>query len=293
MALSMTGCGEGVASDGSSTCRVELRCVNNRFLKFSLRAREGFATLESRIEAAVRERVKRGTVQMTLDLTGPAAPAARQFDEAQLEAYLVQLEHFCARHDLPVPRGIDGLLSLPGILADGLPASDAMSAAWPLVARALDAALDRLDAMRRSEGDAMARDMRLSLQEIPSIAARIRDRVPAALAEHRTRLLERVGRLLEDRGATITEADLAREIAVLADRSDIAEELVRLESHVAQFDRLLDEDTPGRALDFLTQELAREANTVASKSADVAIAHAVVELKTQVERLKELVQNVE
>jgi len=293
MALSMTGCGEGVASDGSSTCRVELRCVNNRFLKFSLRAREGFAALESRLEAAVRERVKRGTVQMTLDLTGPAAPAARQFDESQLEAYLSQLEHFCTRHDLPVPRSIDGLLALPGILADSLPTSDAADAAWPLVSRALALALDRLDAMRRSEGDAMARDMRSTLREITSIAVRIRDRVPAALEEHRTRLLERVGRVLEQRGVSLTEADLAREIAVLADRSDIAEELVRLESHVAQFDRLLDEDTPGRALDFLTQELAREANTVASKSADVAIAHAVVELKTQVERLKELVQNVE
>jgi uncharacterized protein (TIGR00255 family) len=293
MALSMTGCGEGVASDGASTCRVELRCVNNRFLKFSLRAREGFAALESRLEAAVRERVKRGTVQMTLDLTGPAAPAARQFDESQLEAYLGQLEHFCTRHDLPVPRSIDGLLALPGILADSLPTSDAADAAWPLVSRALALALDRLDAMRRSEGDAMARDMRSTLREITSIAGRIRDRVPAALEEHRTRLLERVGRVLEQRGVSLTEADLAREIAVLADRSDIAEELVRLESHVAQFDRLLDEDTPGRALDFLTQELAREANTVASKSADVAIAHAVVELKTQVERLKELVQNVE
>jgi uncharacterized protein (TIGR00255 family) len=293
MALSMTGCGEGTASDGSSTCRVELRCVNNRFLKFSLRAREGFAALESRLEAAVRERVKRGTVQMTLDLTGPAAPAARLFDESQLEAYLGQLEHFCTRHDLPVPRSIDGLLALPGILADSLPTSDAADAAWPLVSRALALALDRLDAMRRSEGDAMARDMRSTLREITSIAGRIRDRVPAALEEHRTRLLERVGRVLEQRGVSLTEADLAREIAVLADRSDIAEELVRLESHVAQFDRLLDEDTPGRALDFLTQELAREANTVASKSADVAIAHAVVELKTQVERLKELVQNVE
>jgi len=293
MALSMTGCGEGVASDGSSTCRVELRCVNNRFLKFSLRAREGFAALESRLEAAVRERVKRGTVQMTLDLTGPAAPAARQFDESQLEAYLGQLEHFCTRHDLPVPRSIDGLLALPGILADSLPTSDAADAAWPLVSRALALAIDRLDAMRRSEGDAMARDMRSTLREITSIAGRIRDRVPAALDEHRTRLLERVGRVLEQRGVSLTEADLAREIAVLADRSDIAEELVRLESHVAQFDRLLDEDTPGRALDFRTQELAREANTVASKSADVAIAHAVVELKTQVERLKELVQNVE
>lgn len=293
MALSMTGCGEAVATDGSSTCRVELRCVNNRFLKISLRAREGFAALESKIEAAVRLRVRRGTVQMTLDLTGPAAPAARQLDAAQLEAYLGQLEHFCSQHDLPMPRTIDALLALPGVLAESLPSADAAERTWPLILRALEQALERLDAMRRAEGDAMARDMRATCSAITAIAGRIRDRVPAALDEHRCRLLERVGKLLEARGVTLTEADLAREIALVADRSDIAEELVRLESHIEQFDRLLAEESPGRALDFLTQELAREANTIASKSADVPIAHAVVELKTHVERIRELVQNLE
>ena len=139
----------------------------------------------------------------------------------------------------------------------------------------------------------MARDMRATCAAITAIAARIRDRVPAALEEHRRRLLDRVGKLLEARGVTLTEADLTREIVLVADRSDIAEELVRLESHGEQFDRLLEEESPGRSLDFLTQELAREANTIGSKSADVTIAHAVVELKTHVERLRELVQNVE
>jgi uncharacterized protein (TIGR00255 family) len=293
MALSMTGCGEGVATDGPSTCRVELRCVNNRFLKLSLRSREGFSTLESQIEAAIRRRVRRGAVQMTLDVTGPAAPAARTLDQAQLEAYLGQLEHFCARHDLPVPKSIDGLLGLPGILAESLPSKEAIERTWPLVARALDTALDGLDAMRRAEGNAMARDMRETCRTIVALVASIRSRVPAVLEEHRARLHERVGKLLESRGATLAEADLAREIALVAERSDIAEELVRLESHIGQFDRLLEEESPGRSLDFLTQELAREANTIASKSLDVGIAHAVVELKTQIERLRELVQNVE
>ena len=100
-------------------------------------------------------------------------------------------------------------------------------------------------------------------------------------------------RSLESQGSALAPGDLAREVALIADRSDIAEELVRLESHLRQFEQMLAEDGSGRSLDFLTQELAREANTVASKSADVAIAHAIVELKTQVERLKELVQNVE
>jgi len=293
MALSMTGCGEAVATDGSSTCRVEVRCVNNRFLKVALRSREGFSLLESQIEAAVRRRVRRGAVQLTLDVTGAAAPAPRQLDHAQLEAYLGQLEHFCSSHDIELPRSVDAILTLPGILADSLPAKEAIDRTWPLISEALEKALDGLDGMRRAEGDAMARDMRGTCGEIGNLVAAIRSRVPAVLEAHRSRLHERVAKVLEARGVTLSEADVAREIALVAERSDIAEELVRLESHLAQFVRLLVEVSPGRSLDFLTQELAREANTIASKSLDVTIAHAVVELKTRIERLRELVQNVE
>jgi uncharacterized protein (TIGR00255 family) len=147
--------------------------------------------------------------------------------------------------------------------------------------------------MRLAEGQSLATDMRALCVVIRSLAATIRDRVPAAVEEHRGRLQQRVRRLMEMQAATLAPADLAREMAVLADRSDVAEELVRLESHLDQFDRLLGEDAPGRSLDFLTQELAREANTIASKSSDVAIAHTIVDMKTQIERLREQVQNIE
>lgn len=293
MALSMTGCGEGIATDGPSTCRVELRTVNNRFFKFALRSREGYGQLESQIESVVRGRVRRGAVQMTLDLSGPATPGVRRFDRQQLQAYLDDLEDFVATHGIPMPRSLDALLALPGVLVDSSLDPTQVDAVWGLVRRALDVALGRLDAMRRAEGEALARDMRSMCQEIRSLAAAIRVRVPAAVEEHRTRLIERLTRLLEGQAAALSPADLAREVALLADRSDIAEELVRLESHIDQFERLLSDDAPGRALDFLTQELAREANTIASKSADVAIAHAVVELKTRIERLREQVQNIE
>jgi uncharacterized protein (TIGR00255 family) len=293
MALSMTGCGEGIATDGPSTCRVELRTVNNRFFKFSLRGRDGFATLEPRIETIVRGRVRRGTVQMTLDLGGPAAPGLRRLDRLQLEAYLEDLENFCATHGIPAPQSVDGLLPLPGILVDAMPTPEALERLWSLVGRALDQALDRLDAMRHTEGAALAREMRSMCAAIRGLGATIESRVPAAVEEHRIRLQERVGKLLHAQGLPLAPADLAREVAILADRSDIAEELVRLASHVEQFEKLLDDETPGRALDFLTQELAREANTIASKSADVTIAHAVVDLKTLIERLREQVQNIE
>ena len=293
MALSMTGCGEAVASAGGTTCRVEVRCVNNRFLKVSLRAREGFSLLESQVEAILRRRVRRGAVQVSLEVSGAAAPAARRLDLVQLEAYLDQWEDFCSGHDLPVPRTIDGLLTLPGILVDQAPTRESIESLWPLVERALAGALDSLDTMRRAEGDAMARDLRTTCGEIQVCVEAVRTRVPAVVEEHRQRLRERVRKILEPQGVPLADADLAREIALLADRSDIAEELVRLDSHLEQFQRLLLDDSPGRTLDFLTQELAREANTIGSKSPDVAIAHLVVDVKTRIERLRELVQNIE
>jgi uncharacterized protein (TIGR00255 family) len=289
----MTGCGEAVVADGPNTCRVEARTVNNRFFKLSFRAREGFGVLEPRAEELIRRHVRRGAVQVDVDVTGPAAPAARRLDRGQLEAYLDDLADFCAAHDLPMPRSVDALLGLPGILVDAPPDDAAVERSWPLVARALDAALERLDAMRRAEGAALAAAMRALLHEVQALVAAIRDRVPRVLEEHRARLVERVGKLLVQHGTTLSEADIAHEVALVADRSDIAEELVRLESHVAQFDRLLGEEAPGRSLDFLSQELAREANTIASKALDVETAHAVVELKTRIERLREQVQNVE
>lgn len=293
MAISMTGCGEGIASEGQSTCRIELRVVNNRFFKLALRSRDAFAMLEPRIEAVIRGRVRRGAVQMTLDVTGPAVPASRRFDHGQLAAYLDDLEDFCATHRIPAPQTIDGILGLPGILVETPPSSDAVEQLWPLVNRSLDAALEGLERMRRAEGDALAHDMHNGCSSILQSIAAIRQRVPAVLVEHRSRLNERVTKLLEGAGATLSAADLTREVALIADRSDIAEELVRLGSHVSQFNRLLGEESPGRSLDFLSQELAREANTIASKSVDVAIAHMVVDLKTHIERLREQVQNIE
>jgi uncharacterized protein (TIGR00255 family) len=282
----MTGCGEGVASAGGSSCRVELRTVNNRAFKFSLRAREGLVGLEPRAEEVVRRRVRRGTIHMGLDLSGPAAVATRRIDHVQLAAYLDELEDFCAGHDLAVPRSVDALLGLPGVTCDAAADSSALEAAWPLVAEALERALDALERMRRAEGRSLA-------AEIGRLVAAIRERVPQAVARHRERLQERVATLVAERGVTLAEADFAREVALVADRTDIAEELVRLESHLGQFRSLLAEESTGRQLDFLAQELAREANTVAAKSADVGIAHAVVEVKTLVDRLREQVQNLE
>lgn len=293
MALSMTGCGDGVATDGANTCRVELRCVNNRHFKFTFRCRDGFVALEGRAEAAVRKRVRRGGVHMWLDVAGPVAPAGRRLDATQLAAYLDAAADFCLSRDLPAPHAIESFLGLPGVLVETSPDGDAAERTWPLVAQALDIALDRLDEMRRREGDALAADLRATCAEITGLTGTIKGRVPQMVEAHRSRLVERVAKLLEPQGVPLAAADVAREIALIADRTDIAEELVRLDSHLAQFAHLLGTEAPGRSLDFLSQELGREANTIASKAFDAEIAHAVVEIKTRIERLREQVQNLE
>jgi len=293
MALSMTGCGVGVAADGDGGCRVEVRGVNGRQLKVSIRSREAIAALDSRIEAAVRSRVQRGTLHVTVEPTGAAIRAARRLDRDQLATYLDDVESFCAARGLPLPATMDGILGLPGVVLDAAPDDGAVEQAWPTVERAVSTALDAFDAMRRQEGQTLTADMRTTCDEVLAIVETIRGRVPDVVAAYRGRLLERVGKLLAESSTTLTPADVAREVALLADRTDVAEELVRLASHVDQFSRLLDEESPGRSLDFLAQEIGREANTIASKSLDVPIAHAVVDIKTRVERLREQAQNIE
>lgn len=288
----MTGCGEGMATDAVGSCRVELRCVNNRFFKFALRARDGFAVLEARAEALVRGRVRRGSVQMTLEFVGAGA-AGRRLDTDQLGAYLDDLERMCVGRGLPLPSTLDALLGLPGVVVERAIDGSLADQAWPVVSRALGAALDALDGMRRAEGAALATDLRATCAEIRQLAAPIVARSPLLVEARRERLLERLSAALGPQGVTVSPADVAREVALVAERCDVSEELVRLESHLGQFERLLDAEAPGRQLDFLAQELGREANTIASKSPDAAIAHAVVEIKARIERLREQVQNVE
>ncbi len=293
MPKSMTGCGAGSAAADGSACRVEVRTVNNRGFKLSVRARENFFGLESRIEAVVRERMHRGTISVVLEVRGGAASATRRLDYDQLAAYLDDLERFAVARNLPLPQRVDGILSLSGVVTDATPSSDAVEQTWPIAAEALGKALDGCDAMRLAEGAALAADMRIIIADIRRLVGVIQARGPAAVERQRERLIERIGSLLAERGVKLSEADITREIVLLSDRSDIAEEIVRLESHLDQFERLLGEDSPGRQLDFLSQELAREANTTGSKSSDVEIAHAVVEVKTLIERLREQVQNLE
>ena len=148
----MTGCGEGFADNQGVACRVEIRSVNHRHLKCSIRTREGFHLLEPRLEGLIRERIKRGSLQITLEVSGSAVPTGRRLDQDQLGAYLDDWESFCDRRGITTPPTIDPLLGLPGVLLDAPPDASAVEATWPVVAAATSAAVSQLDTMRQSEG---------------------------------------------------------------------------------------------------------------------------------------------
>jgi uncharacterized protein (TIGR00255 family) len=226
-------------------------------------------------------------------VSGSAVPTGRRLDQDQLGAYLDDWESFCDQRGITTPPTIDPLLGLPGVLLDAPPDASAVEATWPVVAAATSAAVSQLDTMRQSEGAALVTDLEQACVSIGDLVQQIRKRVPEVVAEHRQRLLDRVAKVLETHQTRLDDNDVIREVALIADRSDISEELVRLESHVEQFRSLLHDTAPGRSLDFLAQELGREANTIGSKSVDVAIAHAVVDLKSQVERIREQAANIE
>ena len=219
MPTSMSGCGEGVASAGGCSCRVELRTVNNRAFKFSLRAREGLVGLEPRAEEVVRRRVRRGTIHMGLDRAGPAAVATRRIDHVQLAAYLDELEDFCAGHDLAVPRSVDALLGLPGVTCDAAADSSALEAAWPLVAEALERALDALERMRRAEGRSLAADMLGACDEIGRLVAAM----GAPQGQRSRARIEKLQRLLSfaQMGELVIESFLASRRADFSEFGDL------------------------------------------------------------------------
>jgi uncharacterized protein (TIGR00255 family) len=165
---------------------------------------------------------------------------------------------------------------------------------WPAVGAAIEAALENLDRMRAEEGRTMAADMRANCQATAAWLEQIRQRAPQTIETYRNKLAERVRRVLEEYQTSLDPADLVREVSLFAERSDISEEIVRLASHLEQFQTIMDlPESSGRKLEFLIQEMFRETNTIGSKSYDVEIARLVIEIKTAIERLREMIQNVE
>jgi uncharacterized protein (TIGR00255 family) len=293
---SMTGYGEASYERDGLSVAVELRAVNNRYLKVSLRAAEPYNLLEPEFEKVIRKVIRRGTVQAHLRCQRGLSPQDFQVNAVALRGYLAQLR--AVADDLGLADGGQALLAqalaLPGVVP--VPASSGFSleAEWPVVERVLVQALNKLQTMRQEEGRAMSRELLALRDHIGAELAQVRGRAPQVSVAFRDRLLERVRGLLAELDVQIDRTDLIKEVSVFAERSDIAEEVVRLASHLDQFQEVVNEpESAGRKLEFLTQEMFREANTIGSKASDVDISRHVVEIKAALERVRELVQNVE
>jgi uncharacterized protein (TIGR00255 family) len=293
---SMTGYGEASYSGDTLQLAVELRAVNNRYLKVSLRAAEPYNLLEPEVEKVVRRSLKRGTVQIHLRVVRQLAPQDFQVNAVALRAYLSQVRAVAGELGLADGGAVllGGVLALPGVVPEPASASLDLEQEWPVLEKVLESALARLQQMRLEEGRAMAQELLQQRDHIGAQLAAIRTRVPLVAVAYRDRLLERVRVLLGELDIEIDRKDLIKEVAIFAERADISEEVVRLASHLDQFQDIINEpESAGRKLEFLTQEMFRETNTIGSKASDVEISRHVVEIKGTLEKIRELVQNVE
>ncbi len=290
----MTGHGEGqVRRDGVSAV-VEVRTLNSRYFKLTVRAGESFLSLEPRMEGLVRGRVRRGTVQISLRLDREFTPDRYRLNTEVLAGYRQQLEEL--RHSLEDAAAIqiELLLMLPGVVNEQASEPGCTERDWPLIEETLSAALENLEQMRHDEGLAMQRDLEANCQVILEQLELIQGRFPQVAVGYRARLTERLNKILSEHDVQLEPADVLREVGAFAERSDISEELVRLRSHIEQFEAMMQlPESSGRKLDFLTQEMFREANTIGSKANDAIIAGHVVEVKAMIERMREMIQNIE
>ncbi len=298
---SMTGYGQARLEQNGWSLRVSLRSVNHRFLDLHLHLPEGFEALEPAIRQTLRERLRRGHVEVTLHFE-PAGPAAVQVNRELAQAYLKAAEELRRQFGVKTEPDPVAVLRLPGVIATAgasgsiLPDEEQKRLAAD-VSTCLEEALGRLEEMRRSEGKLLAEEMSQRLRQIAEKAARIEMLAERSRPAYARRLEARLKDLLIE--TPLDPARLAQEAALLAERGDVSEELSRLRSHVEQFQKLLaGSGEVGKRLDFLLQEMQREANTVLSKSpgteADgLAITDQALEVKSEIEKLREQVQNVE
>jgi uncharacterized protein (TIGR00255 family) len=291
MIRSMTGFGSGRSAQGDEAVDVEVRSVNHKFCEVKVRLPRELAALEVEIARTVKERLARGGVEVAVRRSGAPSAVAPRVDAKLATEYARAFAELQARLGLPGELTIAHVIAADGVVRLEERAPD-VEAGRQAVAEALSAALGALSEMRAREGEALARDLGARLDLVEAIVAKVEVLAPQSIEHYRARLAERIGEVA--RGFVPDPARLAQEVALFADRMDVSEEITRLRSHVAQTRGLMGGGEPaGRKMEFLVQEMHREANTIGSKSQSTEIASHVVALKAEIERMREQVQNVE
>lgn len=296
---SMTGQGHAELQDALGTVTVEVRTVNHRGFKCSPRTSESLAWLESRIEKIARSMIRRGAVYLTVNWQRPPGQGLPSIDTAALENYYRQLTR--VRDTIGEAAKIDltALVDLPGVVVPAPENWRDHEELWAIVERAVCDAIENLNAMRRAEGAAMIQTLVRECAAIRGHLDSVCRLAPRTIDLYRNRLESKIRRVLEEHRLEIPTFDLLREVQIYADRSDVSEELTRLDSHLQMFHGILqgngnaDPEPSGRKLDFVTQEMFRETNTIGSKASDAEVSSHVVEIKCAIERMRELVQNLE
>ena len=310
MLYSMTGFGSAVCQDESNSVSVELKAVNNRYFKLSLKLTEGYGALEQRIESLLRGSIERGTINAHIRIVSRWKNSGYQINTAVLQSYLEQLADVGDQirneiYNLGGSLSLDRLLFLPGVISTETESSDAEhEKIWPLLEKAICEALSALQTMRKTEGESMEKNLTANVESLRLLIGNIAELAPRVPSLYRRKLKERIDLAMKEwaiegnpegiHPPPLESADFVRELAVYADRCDVSEELVRVQSHLEQFMSVMQsKESCGRKLDFLTQELFREVNTIGSKANDADITKYVIEGKAVIERIREMVQNIE
>jgi uncharacterized protein (TIGR00255 family) len=291
--LSMTGFGSGSARSGGWRAEVELRAVNGRYLSLKTRLAGEYTFLEEPLRTLVEKQLGRGSVDLRAEIAPERPEDVVSLDEARVRAYVEAWRNLARRLELPGEVTVESLAGQPEFFA-AAGSRQQREGAEAAVLEAAAAAADKLVAMREREGAGLKADLEAHLQTVEALREQVAGRNPETVKELVERAAERVRKLTEALPGSAPRAeDLAREVAWWADRCDISEEMHRLASHIAEFRAALSGGSPaGKRLEFLVQELHREANTAGSKAADSEVSRLVVDLKTVIEKLREQVQNV-
>lgn len=292
MIVSMTGFGDATAERDGTHYAIEVRSLNNRFFKSTIKLPDSVSGLEPELESMLREKLGRGSITFILKVRSDSAEAAYHINKDALLSYLGQLQAVLGTLGNKIDIG--SLLQLPGVCQEPRDDHDELERHGPVIRELSAKAIDKLHAMRKREGESLFADLMKHSTLIKNNLAEIAKRAPFVIDDYHKRLSQRVSQLLSKAELQVGQQDLLKEVAVFAERADISEEIQRLTTHLDAFEQACRSgEHAGRKLDFITQEMLREANTIASKANDAQIAKHIVEIKGAIDRLKEQVQNVE
>lgn len=294
MIKSMTGFGRCEAEINGREITVEIKSVNHRYFEFSCRTPRGYGFLDDKLKSYVNSRVSRGKIDMFVTVgANDEAPSEVTVNHQLVSGYLNAMKEISDTYGVENDVTVVSLSRFPDVFTVHKPAEDEEQITNDVLSVA-KTALDSFISMRETEGEKMKADILGRANTILSIVGEIEERSPQTVAEYEERLLERIKQTLEDYEVEIDEQRVLTEVAVFSDKVAVAEETVRLRSHFAQLEKFLEYDEPvGRKIDFIIQEMNREANTIGSKVQDAVLAHKVVDIKSEIEKIREQVQNIE